>query len=1484
MLQPEPFHRTFSTVLIVLFSLIGTALISQTTQVGSASYTTTFPGVDEAGRNGFPSGTPQLSGNALGKPVPTNDWWSALLNTDHVSNLFNYPMALKTTSAGLVVSYIPWGVYDDQEPIVIGVTGLNASRATVSDYSDWTVTLDFDDGEHQLEATSGIAMPFLYFNKASEDEAKITINLGDVTVTDEMIVVTDARNGADFAIYAPTGSTWTQEGNTYTSDLNGENYWSMAMIPLDAEDVSAVAESYKAYAYIFPGNTTTSWNYDSNTGTVRTDFNVTPDVKEGTASDILMGLLPHQWGHLAADSPQPQGRSYSSVRGEIKTLAGNTFSVENTFYGILPTMPYLSNYSEGYSPAEMDRKISALENEGLATWTDSYNEGQVMNRLIQTARIADQTGDVEARDKMIATIKERLEDWLTYEASEVAFLFYYNSDWSAMLGYPAGHGQDSNINDHHFHWGYFIHAAAFMEQFEPGWADKWGEMINHLVRDAASPNRNDELFPFLRNFSPYAGHSWANGFASFPQGNDQESTSESMQFHSSLIHWGSITGNDEIRDLGIYLYTTEQSAIEEYWFDMNDRVFRDDQQFGMVSRVWGNSYDNGTFWTSDITASYVIEMYPIHGGSLYLGQNQEYVSQIWVELKQYTGILNNDDDNPNLWHDVIWKYLSFVDPEEAIELYNANQDRIQKFGVSDAQTYQWLHAINAMGQVDTSKTADYPIAAAFTKDGETTYVTHNYGDTPITVSFSDGYQLAVPARSMATSRDIEISGTISTNFDRAYANGSVDLSVAVDGQDITKVEFIDGSTVIGEKAEAPFEIKAENLALGIHGFYARVYQGESFVVTNIAAVQVGEQVPYSGSPSNLPGTIEAGHYDRYEGGSGQGVTYGDVTSINEGDFRTDEAVGASLSNTEGATLGWIVGGEWVEYTIEVAEPGLYDLDFRFASDIQSGGGPFYLELDGEKISDNISVPGTGGWDTWATQKVTDLPFSGGSHILRLVFEQGGYNLARMTFTYADELPYSQPTANAGDNVLVVLPSSTATLDGSGSSDPADGNLTYQWTQVFGPSVVTFSDTNIASPEIANLEEGIYLINLAVSNGTYDDDDELYVIVDEDGSFEPSVSITSPENGQEFIEGQMIAINASASDVDGLISQVEFFVDETSIAVVTEAPYTTTWTATLGEYTLTAVATDDDGNSTTSEEVDIEVEEAPSCNGESANGDFGYVFSNDAENPALTFIPSETGVGDPTCILYYKTDPSADFGGHNVTPNDPFQLNAPAGSTVYFYYTYTFPGEGEKTTADDPISYVVGTCIPEEPATLTMESSTTSLDENSMNGTVVGTAETEYTGEGTLSFSISSGNGSGAFQISSSSGRITVADESQLDFETTTSFTLGLSVTDGELTATATFTINLNDIEEVVTGLEDARSIGLELFPNPVSNKLTLKAGPGELFSLHGVVDAQGKQWQLPIQDANDQTVIDFSGLNNGLYLLLVEKSGVQYYLKVLKQD
>lgn len=1405
--------------LSIIYFIFMVQVRAQVVQIGSGSYTTVFPGTDAAGRNGFPSGTPQLSGAAIGKPVPTNDWWSKLVKEDHAGNLFNYPMTMKTTNAGLVVTYIPWGVIDDQEPIVVGMTGLSTTKTTVSDYSDWTVTMDWNDGNRRMQATSGIAMPFLYFKRMSDHPVQVKVNLGTATISGEMLIIVDARNGADFVFYAPTGSTWTQSGSVFTSDLNDQNYWSMAMLPLDASSVTTVAEEYKKYAYVFPSNTSTQWEYDNATSEVKTVFTVETDIQEGDASQMLIGLLPHQWNNLTADSPVPNRYNYSSVRGQIKTMEGNTFSVANTFRGILPTMPYLANYSEGFSPAEMNDKIAQIENDGLATWTDSYNEGQVMNRLIQTARIADQTGNIIARDKMIATIKERLEDWLTYEASEIAFLFYYNANWSALIGYPAGHGQDNNINDHHFHWGYFIHAAAFMEQFEPGWANQWGDMINHLVRDAASPDRNDPKFPFLRNFSPYAGHCWANGFATFPQGNDQESTSESMQFNSSLIHWGTITGNDEIRDLGIYLYTTEQTAIEEYWFDMYERNFSAQQQYSLVSRVWGNSYDNGTFWTSDITASYGIEMYPIHGGSFYLGQNPDYVEKLWSEIETNTAILSATSTNPNLWHDVFWMYLSFINPTKAIQLYDSYPNRILKFGISDAQTYHWLHAMNAMGTLNSTITADYPIASVFEKEGSKTYVAHNYAASPITVNYSDGFSLNVPAGKMITNREASVTGTLASDFPQAYPGGSVNLTAETAGGTVTKVQFFDGDTFLGEVNAAPLEWKATNLSLGIHSMYAKVYIDESFNVTNIVSIQVGEQTSYLNNENLIPGILQAGLYDQFEGGVGQGITYVDVSRHNEGGFRPEEYVDAANHNTEGAIVGWISAGEWIEYTIDVATAGSYDLSFRYASGNSSGGGPFYLEIDGQRISTDITVGNTNGWDNWASKMVSNIELNKGKQVMRLVFNNGEFNLGKMNFEFKNALSYVAPVADAGSNVLVILPSNSATLDGSNSTVKEGGELTYQWSQIYGPSVIAFSDNAAASTEISNLEEGIYKCQLTVNDGEYTSKSEVLVIVSATGNTIPNVSLTSPANNATFKSGTTIQLAASASDLDGVIEKVEFFTGSTKIGESTSKPYGYAWTnATVGSHILTAKATDNGASSGISQPVNITVSEVKACSQTSKaaqQGTFstGYRvrFETVGSNVTVQFELLDSDKAGVVAYLWRETpftETQMDHVSGNIFSKNLGDL--PLGSNIRYGCKFAFAG---------------------------------------------GLAVTQY-------FS---------YQVGSSCIEDTDKDgiEDQLDECPNTP--LGETVNEQGCSAS-----------QLPLSANHSKVNDNHFYPNPVSTTLhwLIKGNSGLI--IYPVIDINGKQYDVPVQIEEEQLVFDFSNLKKGLYFISVEQDKKQRQIKILK--
>jgi endoglucanase Acf2 len=1443
---------------IILFT--GINIFGQFVSVGSGSYTTTFPGVDAAARNGYPSGTPPISGNAAGKPVPTNDWWSSLLKNDFVSNLFNYPLAMRTVNAGLVVSYIVPGSgpngssapMDDVLPVTVGVTGLNATKCTVSDYSDWTVTMSWNDASHSFNATAGIAMPFLYYTKKATDIAQINIISGSVVISNEMLIITDAKGGADFAVYAPSGSTWTKTGTVYTSNLNGQNYWSMAYIPPTASTVAACANEYKKYAYVFPSNTTVNWNYNETNSVLTTTFTVTKDIKEGTDTTFLMGLLPHQWANLSASSPVPAGYSYPCIRGEIKTMAANSFEVENTFYGILPTLPYLDNYSEGFSPATLNEKVTQLENDGLATWTDSYNEGQVMNRLIQTARIADQMGNTVARDKMVATVKARLEDWLKAESGEVAFIFYYNAAWSALLGYPAGHMQDSNLNDHHFHWGYFIHAAAFIEQFSPGWASQWGSMINLLVRDAASADRSDPKFPFLRSFSPYAGHCWANGFATFPFGNDQESTSESMQFNSSLIHWGTVTGNKEIRDLGIYLYTTEQTAIEEYWLDVHERNFKAGYNFSLCSRIWGNGYDNQTFWTGDIEAAYGIEMYPFHGGSLYLGQDTVYAQKLWDEITVNTGILTNEA-NPNLWHDVMWEYLSFINPQAAINLYNSNPDRSLKFGISDAQTYYWLHSMNAIGRV-ASITADYPVAAAFFQNGITTYVAHNYSDSPITVTFSDGYALQVPAKKMASSKDVDVSGVIVSDFARAFPQGSVNLSVEISGSGVTKVEFLDGNQLIGSQTEAPFTQKAANLELGIHKMYARVFKGELFNITNIIDIQVGNQVPYSGSPMEIPGVIEAGFYDKFEGGVGQGISYVDVSLANEGDFRIEEYVDAGHSAAEGATIGWISAGEWLEYSVDVKTAGKYSLTFRYASGNSAGGGPFHLELDGKVLSANIPVPTTGKWETWASKTITNLDIPAGKHILKLFFESGEFNLGKMTFAYTGAPGYLPPLANAGSNVKVLLPATTAVLDGSLSSDPESQPLSYSWEQNYGPSTIIFSDKLLVSPEISNLEAGVYQCRLTVSDGTYTSFSDVLVIVTDLANLEPYVSITAPANNSSYYESKSIVLGANAIDLDGSISLVEFFDGANKIGEATAAPFTLTWaTGSIDNHSITAKATDDAGASTISAAITVVITSAPSCEGGPVNNDYKYRFTPDKSNPTLTFVPSAAAVGSPTCILYYGSTASGPYPGINVLPNVPYKISATEGSTVYFYYTYSYPG-GERNTSAAMHTYEIGSCGNSSPFLTVL---TTSLAVNA------------------------AANSKGTFTIDTNVECTVVSDQSWLTISKSpvsvfTTITATAAVNQTAIQRTAKITVSGAGVTtKTVTVKQAAGSMdveqvsedGITVYPVPVSDRIYISGLSRDTNA--GIYNICGNL-MLTAKLSNSANEVDLSQLAKGIYFIKLQ--------------
>ena len=89
---------------------------------------------------------------------------------------------------------------------------------------------------------------------------------------------------------------------------------------------------------------------------------------------------------------------------------------------------------------------------------------------------------------------------------------------------------------------------------------------------------------------------------------------------------------------------------------------------------------------------------------------------------------------------------------------------------------------------------------------------------------------------------------------------------------------------------------------------------------------------------------------------------------------------------------------------------------------------------------------------------------------------------------------------------------------------------------------------------------------------------------------PAVSVTAPTANSQYTTSASIAITATATDPEGAMLSVDFYANQTLITRDTAAPYSATFaTSTPGTYSLTAVAHDADGNSTTSGAVPVSVQ-------------------------------------------------------------------------------------------------------------------------------------------------------------------------------------------------------------------------------------------------------------------------------------------------------
>jgi beta-glucanase (GH16 family) len=222
-----------------------------------------------------------------------------------------------------------------------------------------------------------------------------------------------------------------------------------------------------------------------------------------------------------------------------------------------------------------------------------------------------------------------------------------------------------------------------------------------------------------------------------------------------------------------------------------------------------------------------------------------------------------------------------------------------------------------------------------------------------------------------------------------------DITIEVDASDadgsVATVEFYEGTTYLGEDDTAPFSLLWTGVADGCFEILAKAIDDNGAFGTDGADITVGSgcgQAPFHGSPFALPTLIEAEDFDI----GGEGVAYHDTDSGNNGSqYRLAEDVDIQTCTDDGGgyNLGWILTGEWLEYSVSAPVSGEYPIELRVAS--LSQGGTFHIEFDGEDKTGDVAVPVTGGWQNWTTVATT-ATLSAGNHVMRFVTTDEGFNL------------------------------------------------------------------------------------------------------------------------------------------------------------------------------------------------------------------------------------------------------------------------------------------------------------------------------------------------------------------------------------------------------------------------------------------------------------------------------------------------------------
>ena len=1044
--------------------------------VGSGSYASQPPEYEYVGNDpafgtflefATNSNAIDVVASKINDPIPTNDWWTSILTQEDGDgnrlggNLWTYPLLSRFTTGGFEVGNRQgkWttdglGSRSVSVDYLVALTGASftPTKAIATNWSDWHVDLRAQIGNNSaenIEVTLAQGMPFVWAKtngftpviKAIHAGVRRYLNaagnpLSFPTTTDRFIIEYD---GQLYGIHLAQAINITED-NTGLK-LNGyEGNWVVFSALNETNELNTLHE----YAFVRPTDTKLVYTYNPDEGKITTTHVVTTDVITGSQTNSLQGFIPHHYRGNANQFSFISGLEYvGTPRGTLKLAVGNSLSFEYEFNAdILPhfNAPQTDNsdtipYDDAIMKSMIDGYAGDVELYGIGGGT--YWGGKFLLRALKYALMAKETGN-ENYQFLLNETKNKVYDWLTFTPGETENYYAYYPAWKGLIGFDEEFFS-AYFTDNHFHYGYLVHCAALLEMAEPGSMDGYWDMISTIIKTYANWDRNDPDFPYLRTFSPWMGHSMANGLGN-SIGNNQESTSEAMQSWAGMFMTAEMTEDIAMRDAAAFGYLMESRAIADYWYNKSGAFEEIGYEKPIVGILEMNRYVYGTFFGAQETYIHGIQWLPITPAYGFWNDfltASEAAAIVDPIMNNMASDLENGISAD--WMNVSMGFKLFFDPEAIVNQFdgywnapvNSNEYKVAHNNGENGLTYYYAHASQNIGIRQSNYRLTLPLSSAFLKNGEMTYVVYNPSENAQTCEVYDNNNLVtsfeVPGNTLVTANNDGIVNGGSTppspptDSDNLALDGTADQSTTAFGgaperaiDDNTNGEWnnastthtttgvgewwlvaLDGTHPIGDitiwnRTNSCCIARLNNITVSVEDSNENVLWSENISSSSATTLSVNAE-GVSGSViritqnQNAPLSLAEVQVYAYDG-----VVSNTDLFIEAEDYTAMD--GVLLENTSdangGQNVGWIDSGDWMEYSITIPSAGTYTINSRIAT--PNAGATAVYQVNGTTIG-TLGMSPTGGWQNWQTVS-TKVSLAAGQQTLRLTSTGNSFNI------------------------------------------------------------------------------------------------------------------------------------------------------------------------------------------------------------------------------------------------------------------------------------------------------------------------------------------------------------------------------------------------------------------------------------------------------------------------------------------------------------